>query len=355
MSAARTIIDKVWDTHVVAQRPSGDCLLWIDRHYLHEGSFHAFSALAQRAAVVAEPSLTFAFADHYVPVRDRARPIANPEIRRMVRDLEANSARHGIRLYGLDDPRQGIVHVVAPEQGLTLPGTTVVCGDSHTSTHGALGALAFGIGASEVAHVLMTQTLWQKRPGRMRIVVEGALGPGITAKDVILSIIAKIGADGARGHAIEYAGSAIRGLDMAGRMTMCNMSIEAGGRCGMIAPDATTLDFARGRPEAPAAAAFDAACADWLALASDEDAAFDAEVFLTASDIAPTVTWGTSPEDALPIAARVPSPSGIADPVRRAALESTLAYMGLIGGMAITDIAIDRVFIGSCTNARIED
>jgi 3-isopropylmalate/(R)-2-methylmalate dehydratase large subunit len=349
----RTIIDKLWDAHIVASRPGGEDLLWIDRHFLHEGSFHAFAALEAANASVAEPCLTYGVADHYVPVRSSLP--ATPDISRMVTDLTANATRHSIQLFGLDDPGQGIVHVIGPEQGLTLPGLTIVCGDSHTSTHGAFGAFAFGIGASEVAHVLMTQTLWQKRPKQLRIRVDGHLADGITGKDIILSVIARIGADGARGHAIEYAGSAIRALDMAGRMTVCNMSIEAGGRLGIIAPDATTLAYVVGRPFAPNGAAFNAAAETWLSLASDGTAAFDREVVLDAHDIAPTVTWGISPEDALPITASVPDPAQTTDPARQTYVRDALDYMGLHAGQPLTSVAIDRIFIGSCTNSRIED
>ena len=273
----------------------------------------------------------------------------------MVEQLSDNTTKHGIRLIGLDDPRQGIVHVAIPEQGLTLPGLTLVCGDSHTSTHGAFGAYAFGIGASEVAHVLMTQTLWQKKPRRMRISVDGALSPGITAKDIALTIIARIGADGAQGHAIEYAGPAVRGLSMEGRMTLCNLSIEAGGRLGLIAPDETTFAWLRGRPFAPQGQDFERAVEDWRQLASDDDAVFDREIVLCGSEIAPTVTWGTSPEHAAPISATVPDPDRIADPARAQAVRDALAYMGLRAGMKLTEVRVDRVFIGSCTNSRIED
>lgn len=354
MAAPRTLFDKLWDAHVVVERPSGDALLWIDRHFVHEGSFHAFAQVAGRKGSVAEPALTFGVADHYVPTRGRER-IADPEIARMIDDLSANTARHGIELFGLDDPRQGIVHVMGPEQGLTLPGLTMVCGDSHTSTHGAFGAYAFGIGASEVAHVLMTQTLWQKKPKRMRITIDGRPAPGVGAKDFILSIIATIGADGARGHAVEYAGEAVRALSMAGRMTMCNMSIEAGARCGLIAPDETTFRFIEGRPFAPVGERWERALAAWRALPGDKGAVFDREIALDAATIAPVVTWGTSPEDALPIDARVPDPDTLADEGRAAAMRDALAYMGLQPGQRLDAIAIDRVFIGSCTNARIED
>lgn len=354
-ASPRTLFDKVWDAHVVVQREDGQCLLWIDRHFLHEGSFHAFDKLAARGAELARPDLTFGIEDHYVPTRERDLDRIDPAIRGMIVQLRGNAGRHRLRLFGLDDPGQGIVHVVGPEQGLTLPGLTMVCGDSHTATHGAFGALAFGIGASEVAHVLMTQTLWQKRPKRLRITVDGALAPGIAAKDIALSIIAAIGADGAAGHAIEYAGSTIRALSMEGRLTLCNLSIEAGGRCGMVAPDETTLAYLRGRPYAPRDAAFDRAAADWLALASDGDAIFDREIALDAGRIAPTVTWGTSPEDALPITMSVPDPERAGDEGRAAHIREALAYMGLRPGQRLEDVTIDRVFIGSCTNSRIED
>jgi len=351
----RTLIDKLWAAHEIARREDGAALLWVDRHFVHEGSFHAFSQMKARGRTVAEPGLTFGVADHYVPTHGRAAGIADPEIAAMVRNLETNTAESRITLFGLHDPRQGIVHVVGPEQGLTLPGLLIVCGDSHTSTHGAFGAYAFGIGASEVAHVLMTQTLWQKKPKRMRITVDGKTAPGIAAKDIALTIIARIHADGAQGHAIEFAGSAIRALSMEGRLTLCNMSIEAGGRCGMVAPDAATFAYVKGRPYAPKAADFDRAVEAWLALPSDADAEFDREVTLDASAIAPIVTWGTTPDDALPIDGHVPDPTGAADAARAQYVREALDYMGLKPGTKLTDIAVDRIFIGSCTNARIED
>jgi 3-isopropylmalate/(R)-2-methylmalate dehydratase large subunit len=355
MSEPRTLFDKLWAAHEIVRREDGAALLWVDRHYVHEGSFHAFSQMAVRGRHAAEPGLTFGIADHYVPTRGRANGIADPEIAGMVRKLEANTAENGITLFGLRDPRQGIVHVVGPEQGLTLPGLLIVCGDSHTSTHGAFGAYAFGIGASEVAHVLMTQTLWQKKPKRMRITVDGTAAPGIAAKDIALAIIAKIGADGAQGHAIEFAGSAIRALGMEGRLTLCNMSIEAGGRCGMVAPDETTFAYLKGRPFTPNGADFDRAVADWAKLPSDADARFDREVTLDATGIAPIVTWGTTPDDALPIDGRAPDPAREADPARAQYVREALDYMGIAPGAKLTDIAIDRVFIGSCTNSRIDD
>jgi 3-isopropylmalate/(R)-2-methylmalate dehydratase large subunit len=355
MAQKQTLFDKLWSAHEIVRRDDGESLLWVDRHYVHEGSFHAFSRLAERRAAVAEPDLTFAVADHYVPTRGSRNNIANPEIARMVRQLEDNTATHRIKLFGLDDPRQGIVHVVGPEQGLTLPGLLIVCGDSHTSTHGALGAYAFGIGASEVAHVLMTQTIWQRKPKRMRITVDGQVTPGVAAKDIVLAIIAKITADGATGHAIEYGGSAIRALSVEGRLTLCNMSIEAGARCGMIAPDAKTFEYVRGRPFAPKGPAFDQAVDAWSKLMSDDGAEFDREVQLDGTAIVPIVTWGTSPQHALPVAGSVPDPDKESDLARASDLRDALNYMGLRAGTKLTDIAIDRVFIGSCTNARIED
>jgi 3-isopropylmalate/(R)-2-methylmalate dehydratase large subunit len=355
MNERRTLIDKLWTAHAIVEREDGETLLWVDRHYVHEGSFHAFSRLAERGVSVAEPGLTFGVADHYVPTRAPRRDIANPEIARMVRQVEDNTAKHGVTLFGLDDPRQGIVHVVGPEQGLTLPGLLIVCGDSHTSTHGALGAYAFGIGASEVAHVLMTQTIWQRKPRRLRITVDGALASGIAAKDVALAVIARIGMDGATGHAIEFAGSAIRGLSVEGRLTLCNMSIEAGGRCGMVAPDETTFAFLRGRPYAPQGTDFEQAVEAWSGLTSDDDAQFDREVSVDAAGIAPVVTWGTSPEDALPIDASAPDPAREPDTARAKYLREALDYMGIAPGEKLTGIAVDRVFIGSCTNSRIED
>jgi 3-isopropylmalate/(R)-2-methylmalate dehydratase large subunit len=355
MNQPQTLIDKLWSAHEIARREDSAALLWVDRHYVHEGSFLAFSQLQEHGRAVAEPGLTFGIADHYVPTRGRGGAIADPSIAAMVTTLEANTAASGIGLFGLGDPRQGIVHVVGPEQGLTLPGLLIVCGDSHTSTHGAFGAYAFGIGASEVAHVLMTQTLWQRKPRRMRVVVSGRATAGVGAKDIALAVIARIGADGARGHAIEFAGSAIAALSMEGRMTLCNMSIEAGGRCGMVAPDATTFAYLQGRPYAPKGGALDRAVEDWSALVSDPGAAFDRDVALDAHAIAPIVTWGTTPDDALPIDGTVPDPAREGDPVRAKYLRDALDYMGIAAGKKLTDIAIDRIFIGSCTNARIED
>ena len=344
-----TLIDKIWDAHVVTRR-DGRALIAIDRHYVHEGSHHGFAQVRERGARLARPDLTFGFTDHYAPTRPESARGA-PEAQEMVERFAANVAAFGVEAFGVGDVRRGIAHVAAPEQGLTLPGLTIVCGDSHTSTHGAFGAYAFGIGASEVAHVMMTQTLWQTRPKRMRVAVEGALFPGVDAKDIALSLIAAIGADGAQGQAIEYAGSAVRELDMAGRMTLCNLSIEAGARLGLIAPDETTFAYVQGRPFAPEGETFDRAVENWRRLASDADAEFDREMRIEARDIAPTVTWGVSPEQAAPISATVPAPEG----AKADAIADAIAYMDLRPGQRLTDIHIDRVFIGSCTNSRIED
>ncbi|MDP5365645.1 MAG: 3-isopropylmalate dehydratase large subunit [Paracoccaceae bacterium] len=349
----RTLFDKVWEAHQVLRREDGACLLWVDRHLVHEGSHHAFAKLAERGLPVAEPALTIGVVDHYAPTRNRDR-IAAPDIARMIRTLEENTARHGIRCFGMRDPRQGIVHVMGPEQGLTLPGLLINCGDSHTSTHGAFGALAFGIGATEVAHVLATQTIWQKRPKTMRITVTGQLGPSVTAKDLALFWIAELGADGARGHAIEYAGPVVRALSMEGRMTLCNLSIEGGARCGMVAPDDVTFAYIKGRPFAPAGADWDRAVADWRALVSDEGAVFDREVTIDGAAIAPTVTWGTSPEEALPITASLPDPDKL-EGARADQARAAMDYMGLTPGQRIEGTPVDQVFIGSCTNGRIED
>ena len=355
-AAPRTLFDKIWDRHKVLERPDGQTLLYVDCHLVHDGSAPAFQNLARRGLSVRVPSRTFATPDHYVLTSSRdPDAIADPERRSMVQQLAANTAREGVKMFGLDDPRQGIVHIVGPEEGLSQPGALLVCGDSHTSTHGALGALAFGIGSSEVTHVLATQTLWQRKPRNMRITVDGALAAGVTGKDVILAIIAAISAAGATGHVIEYAGSAIRGLSMEGRLTLCNMSIEAGGRAGMVAPDETSFAYLKGRPYAPAGPAWGAAVARWRRLPSDPGAVFDREVALDAAAIEPMVTWGTSPENAVPISAMVPDPANEPDPDRRQGLEKALAYMGLQPGVPMTDIAVDRVFIGSCTNSRIED
>jgi 3-isopropylmalate/(R)-2-methylmalate dehydratase large subunit len=351
------MFDKIWDSHVVATAEGGETLLYIDRCLIHEGSRHAFQMLKERGLNVARPQQIIACSDHYVPSKNRAlglAGIADEKIRGMVELLEANTSEHGIDLFGLHDPRQGILHVVGPEQGMTQPGMVIVGGDSHTSTHGAFGNLAFGIGASELLHTMATQTLWQRRPKTMRIRIEGPLGFGVSAKDVILAIIGRIGIGGAAQHVIEYAGSTIRAMSMEQRMTVCNMSIEAGARAGMIAPDATTFSYIEGRPFAPKGEAWTAAMAYWQDLPSDPDASFDRSIDLDARDIAPMVTWGTNPEHALPITDAVPDLAGT-DAGKRAEIEATLAYMGVAPGTLLTDIAVDRVFIGSCTNARIED
>jgi len=356
MDAPRTLFEKIWTAHTVLARPDGHCLLYVDRHLIHDGSRPAFEALRRRGLPVRCPERTTGTADHYVPTTvDGADDIVDNEKRAMVDSLAANAAAAGITTFNAGDPRQGIVHVIGPEQGLSLPGSLLVCGDSHTSTHGALGALAFGIGMTEVSHVLATQTIWQQRPGTMRIAVDGALGAGVTAKDIILAIIAAIGTAGAVGHVIEYAGSAIRGLSIEGRLTLCNMSIEAGARAGMIAPDETTFDYLHGRPHAPSGRAWDEALVTWRRLPSGQGAVFDREVALDAAAIAPMVTWGTSPEDASPITARVPDPAMVSDPERRDGMIRALDYMGLHPGTALDQVTVDRVFIGSCTNGRISD
>ncbi|MCE8536992.1 3-isopropylmalate dehydratase large subunit [Ruegeria pomeroyi] len=353
MNAPLTLLDRLWSIHEVHRGTDGASLLWVDRHLVHEGSHHAFARLAERALPVAEPGLTFAVVDHYAPTR-RAGPIADPAIARMIDTLRGNAARHGLRLFDLNDPDQGIVHVVGPEQGLTLPGLLITCGDSHTSTHGAFGALAFGIGATEVAHVLATQTIWQRKPQAMRITVDGTLPAGVSAKDIALNWIARLGADGAQGHAVEYAGSAIRGLSMEGRMTLCNLTIEGGGRMGMVAPDEVSFAYLRDRPYAPRGDDWQKALHNWHALASDADARFDRDVALSAKEIAPIVTWGTSPEQALPIDASVPDPETL-PPTKVQAARAALDYMGLAPGRPLAGTPVDQVFIGSCTNGRIED
>jgi 3-isopropylmalate/(R)-2-methylmalate dehydratase large subunit len=359
VSAPSTLFDRIWARHEVIAASAdtgGQSLLYADRHLLQDGSAPAFAMLRERGLKVRKPERCFATPDHYVPTdsRDLMR-IADAEKRAMASALESDATTAGIRFFGLQDPRQGIVHVIAPEQGLSLPGMLIVCGDSHTSTHGAVGALAFGIGASEVAHVLATQVLWQKKPRTLRITIDGALGAGVGAKDIILTVIATIGAAGATGHVIEYAGSAIRALPMEGRLTVCNMSIEAGARAGMIAPDDTTFEWLAGKPFAPTGADWERAVAGWRALRTDDGARFDREVTLDASAIQPMVTWGNSPEDATPIGGRIPDPALAADDERRQAMTRALHYMNLQPGMRLSDVTVDRVFIGSCTNGRIDD
>ena len=356
MAGPATLFDKIWNAHAIVVRSDGATLLHIDRHLVHDGGNNAFRFIAEKGLKVRDPGRTFATPDHYVATHGRGlQAINDPNRRSMVEGLAKHTKESGVTLFDLGDKRQGIVHVVGPEQGLSQPGMVIVCGDSHTATHGAMGALAFGIGASEVAHVLATQTLWQKKPKTMRISVDGALAPGVHAKDVILAIIAKISAAGGTGHALEYAGSAIRGLSIEGRLTICNMSIEAGARAGMVAPDETTFSYLKGRPYAPKGADWDKALGFWRTLPTDEGATFDREVTLDAAEIAPMVTWGTSPEAASPITGHVPDPASAGDAVRRDSMERALNYMGLEPGMALSDIKVDRVFIGSCTNSRIED
>ncbi|MDC1382057.1 3-isopropylmalate dehydratase large subunit [Candidatus Puniceispirillum sp.] len=356
MSTPKTLFDKIWDAHVVHQQKDGTCLIYIDRHLVHEvTSPQAFEGLRNSGRALRAPARTLAVADHNIPTTDRSVGIADEESRIQVETLEKNAADFGVPYFAVDDIRQGIVHVIGPEQGFTLPGMTIVCGDSHTATHGAFGALAFGIGTSEVEHVLATQTLIQKPAKNMRITVDGELADSVTAKDVILAIIGKIGTAGGTGHVIEFAGSVIRDLSVEGRMTICNMAIEAGARAGMISPDQTTYDYLADRPMAPKGDNWEQAVAYWQTLPSDDGADYDKEITLVAQDIAPTVTWGTSPEDALAITGFVPNPEKEKDASKRAKMERAISYMGLKPGQKLTDIKVDTVFIGSCTNSRIED
>ncbi len=356
MNQPRTLFQKIWDDHVIERGDDGTCLIYIDRHLVHEvTSPQAFEGLRVAGRKVRRPEATLAVCDHNVPTGDRSVPIADPESRIQVQTLSDNCAEFGVKLFDIKDKRQGIVHIIGPEQGFTLPGMTIVCGDSHTSTHGAFGSLAFGIGTSEVEHVLATQTLIQKPAKSMRITVDGKLGNGVYAKDMILAIIGHIGTAGGTGYVIEYAGEAVRALSMEGRMTMCNMSIEGGARAGMVAPDETTFAYIKGRPMAPKEELWDKAVAYWRKLASDDGATYDRDVVLRAEDIAPTVTWGTTPEDVMAITGYVPSPDDFDDEGKKASVARMLDYMGLKAGTKLTDIPIDKVFIGSCTNARIED
>jgi 3-isopropylmalate/(R)-2-methylmalate dehydratase large subunit len=356
MSDPRTLFDKIWRSHLVHRAEDGTCVLYIDRHLVHEvTSPQAFEGLRAAGRDVRRPTATIAVADHNVPTTDRSEGIADEESRIQIETLEQNCRDFGVPYFAMNDIRQGIVHIIGPEQGFTQPGMTIVCGDSHTSTHGAFGALAFGIGTSEVEHVLATQTLIQQPARNMRITVDGALGHGLTAKDLILAIIGKIGTAGGTGHVIEYAGPAVAALSMEGRMTMCNMSIEGGARAGLIAPDETTYAYLKGRPHAPKGAEWETALAYWRSLPSDKGARYDREVTLDAATIEPQVTFGTSPQDVLPISASVPDPRKLDDPGRREAMIRALDYMGLQPGTRLMDVAIDRVFIGSCTNGRIED
>ena len=356
MSSPKTLFDKIWDSHLVNQSDDGSALIYIDRHLVHEvTSPQAFEGLRNAGRTVKDTSRTLAVADHNVPTTDRSSGIADAESRIQVETLEANAAEFGVPYFAMDDIRQGIVHVIGPEQGFTQPGMTIVCGDSHTATHGAFGALAFGIGTSEVEHVLATQTLIQQPAKNMRITVKGEVGPLVTAKDIVLAIIGEIGTAGGTGHVIEFAGDAITALSMEGRMTVCNMAIEAGARAGMIAPDEKTFAYLAERPMSPKGEMMEKAIAWWKTLPSDEGAVYDKEVVLNAADIAPTVTWGTSPEDALSINGAVPNPSEIKDAATKAKVERAIDYMGLEAGQKLTDIKVDTVFIGSCTNSRIED
>lgn len=356
MSAPKTLYDKIFDDHVVDRAEDGTCLLYIDRHLVHEvTSPQAFEGLRLSGRKVRAPHKTLAVVDHNVPTSDRKLGIADEESRIQVETLAKNAKEFGVEYFNEVDIRQGIVHVIGPEQGFTLPGTTIVCGDSHTSTHGAFGALAHGIGTSEVEHVLATQTLIQRKAKNMRVLVEGTLPSGVTAKDIILSIIGTIGTAGGTGHVIEYAGSAIEALSIEGRMTVCNMSIEGGARAGLIAPDDKTFAYMQGRPKTPKGAAWESALTYWKTLKSDAGAHFDSEFKLDAAELPPVVTWGTSPEDVVAITGAVPDPEAIEDDNRRSAKKRALAYMGLTAGTKMTDIRLDRIFIGSCTNGRIED
>ena len=354
--AGKTLYDKLWDSHVVREEEDGTTLLYIDRHLVHEvTSPQAFEGLRMLGREVWRKAANLATPDHNVPTTERQKGIVDPVSRLQVETLDQNCVEFGITEFGMNDPRQGIVHVIGPEQGATLPGMTVVCGDSHTSTHGAFAALAMGIGTSEVEHVLATQCLIQKKAKNMRVSVEGKMAAGVTAKDVILAIIEKIGTAGGTGHTIEFAGSAIRGLSMEGRMTLCNMTIEAGARAGLVGVDEQTIEYVRGRPFSPAEEYRSQAEAYWRQLTSDPDAVFDREVLLQAEDIKPQVSWGTSPEMVVSIDDEVPDPAQETDPVKREGMINALKYMGLQPGVAISDIPLDKVFIGSCTNSRIED
>ena len=354
--APRTLYDKLWDAHVVTSYADGSDLIYIDRHLVQEvSSPQAFAGLDGAGRRLRCPAAHVAVADHAVPTKDRAAALREGLAAAQVARLRANCAAHGIPYIPMRDRRHGIVHVIGPELGFTLPGVTLVCGDSHTSTHGAFGALAFGIGSSECESVFATQCLRQRRQKRMRVTITGSLAPGVTVKDVILSLIARIGTGGAVGHAVEYAGPAVAAMSMEERMTLCNMSIEAGARVGLVAPDATTLAWIEGRPLAPLPAHRAAALAEWATLVSDPGAVFDREVEIDAAALAPHVSWGTTPEQSLPVTARIPDPAEVNDPTRRARMERSLAFMGLTPGMALAEIRIDRVFIGSCTNGRLED
>jgi len=356
MAKPTTLYDKIWNDHLVDEQPDGTCLIYIDRHLVHEvTSPQAFEGLRTAGRKLRAPAKTLAVVDHNVPTTDRSKPNPDPESAEQIAALAENAREFGVQYFNEHDKRQGIVHVIGPEQGFTLPGTTIVCGDSHTSTHGAFGALAHGIGTSEVEHVLATQTLIQKKAKNMRAVVDGKLPDGVTAKDIILSIIGEIGTAGGTGYVLEYAGEAIRALSMEGRMTVCNMSIEGGARAGLVAPDEKAYEFLKGRPMAPTGEAWERAIRYWDTLRSDDDAHFDAEIRLDAARLPPIVTWGTSPEDVISVTGVVPDPAKITDEAKRLSKQRALDYMGLTPGTRITDIKLDRVFIGSCTNGRIED
>ena len=351
-----TLYDKIWNDHLVHEQDDGTALLFVDRHLIHEvTSPQAFEGLRNSNRKVRQPSLTLAVADHNVPTTDRSKGISDQESKIQVETLEANCKEFGIKLFGMNDKRQGIVHIIGPEQGFTLPGSIIVCGDSHTATHGAFGSLAFGIGTSEVEHVLATQTLVQKKSKNFRIKVDGKLSIGVTSKDVILQIIGKIGTAGGTGYVIEYAGSLISSLSVEQRMTICNMTIEGGARAGLIEPDEKIFNYLNGRPMSPKKENWDKALNYWSKLKSDDDANFDKEVTLDGKDIMPMVTWGTSPQDVISIDGRIPNPENEADEDRKNSIERSLKYMGLKPGTAIKDVKIDKVFIGSCTNGRIED
>ena len=356
MNGPTTLYDKIWESHLVDARDDGTSLLYIARHLVHEvTSPQAFEGLRNTKRSVRRPDLTLAVADHNVPTSDRSFGIEDEESRIQIEALDQNCADFGVELYDMNDIRQGICHVIGPEQGFTLPGTTMVCGDSHTATHGAFGCLAFGIGTSEVEHVLATQTMIQTKAKNMRVTVDGELPIGVTAKDMILAIIGEIGTAGGTGCVVEFAGEAVRSLTIEGRMTMCNMTIEAGARAGLIAPDEKTFEYLKGRPKSPKGSTWEASVEHWKTLKTDNDASFDIEITLQGGDIIPQVTWGTSPEDVLPITERVPHPADETDPNRRNKMERSLEYMGLEPGLPLKEIRIDRMFIGSCTNSRIED
>jgi 3-isopropylmalate/(R)-2-methylmalate dehydratase large subunit len=356
MHSARTLFDKIWDRRVVTRRDDGPALLYVDRNFIHEGPFYAFDGLRRDGRRVRRPLKQLAVSDHYVPTVDRSRGIEavrDPEARVIIERLAANTREFGIPFIGMNDPRQGIMHVVGAEFGLAQPGMVITASDSHVTTNGAFGAFSFGVGASEIKHVFATQTLWQRKPGTLRVTIEGALGPGVAAKDIILAIIAKLTISGGIGRVVEYAGSAVRGMTMEQRMTICNMSIELGARAGMVAPDDTTYTYLEGREYAPRGDAWDQALRQWRALPSDAGAVYDSEVEIDAGSIAPMVTWGTVPGDALPITGAVPAPAG--SDAERTHIQRALEYMGLEAGQRLADIAIDRVFIGTCTNGRLDD